>query len=1111
MQPTHNSKIKTIAIALILLFSIVKSENQSQIYKSYYDRLAYQISQPDSIQISFLKSFIIEHPNFDPPYLRLAERAHLQKNSNDVQQFLTQLTTNPLHGGPANWALASYYDKKGVTDSSFIAFQRALNPAISSLKFYDKFIHFDKMNDYRFSALSLILNSNAAASAKYFAKAIQFYHKGSFTKCAEILSGIDNALNDKNIQYYIANCEITLANLKSAKIAANKAAELSQSVGDQELTSILHNTQFSILWRLDEKTKARQALALADSIARRIDDSSLQNRIRMSKNFLYGIDKNYKMAATGYLETARTFETDRDYQRAARAYYQSSEANYTISRYSLALDSALKSLLLFEKVDDHIETISVLRTISKIYGQLGHEKIGMSYLDRGIALAQKYKYENQKIEMQIKHSKLEAKMSPPRQAIRLIQELVQRYQGEKYNLNQDYCHCICAYNYALLHEYESAEQQYREAFNFAKAAGNFYIQSWALSGIIEMQRKQGISLSPKSFRELVASSKKVADPRLLSFAFISFGDYYKENKEHENAIKYYLKAMHISESMRDSLRAEEFRIGHMASHLTSYKRLSEIYADLNKQDQQAEYIANVFKYEEMHRARSLKENLRPESRNNTDMLETNSDYKRAFEKIQIQQRELRKLKDNSFDENKIDSLLTMLIAGKYKFMTEKIQARHLARPSQKMLPYTPIVLAQLQSQLHQQTILIYHLAEVDNYILAINSDSTLIVYLQADAQTIKSGVDSLLSAMHNVNEKNIATTPFYAGIAHRLYKQIFEPVEFQFPLKNEIYILPQSDIAALPFEMLLTQCPSRAMYTPEDLPDYADSFLVNNYTFYYGPNSVEFIKSSSSPSHPRMLIMANPFENETATSNDFTMRFRTGWRFDPLPYAKMEALKIKKVLPGAKVRMGAKVTETALVRNADNFDIIHIATHAFTDTLFEDFSGLALAIDKDSTDDGLLQGFEIKGKDFSCDLIALSACETGRGKAISGEGILALPRHFLLAGARSVLMSQWKVDDRFTSILLPKFYQHYIPTTMNKANALRHAKVEILTHAKKYRGAYYQHPFFWASFNLYGDPGMEHQPHKTTSLWIVMLGFAGVGTFGFAIFFSIRKKRQGES
>ena len=112
--------------------------------------------------------------------------------------------------------------------------------------------------------------------------------------------------------------------------------------------------------------------------------------------------------------------------------------------------------------------------------------------------------------------------------------------------------------------------------------------------------------------------------------------------------------------------------------------------------------------------------------------------------------------------------------------------------------------------------------------------------------------------------------------------------------------------------------------------------------------------------------------------------------------------------------------------------------------------------------------------------MTLSACETGRGHFILGEGVLGLPRQFLMAGARSVLMSHWKVEDQFTASFMPEFYKLYLRKGLAKIKALQRAKLHFMQKNRSTRFDY-RHPFFWASFSLYGDMG--HAAKNKFTLW----------------------------
>ena len=129
------------------------------------------------------------------------------------------------------------------------------------------------------------------------------------------------------------------------------------------------------------------------------------------------------------------------------------------------------------------------------------------------------------------------------------------------------------------------------------------------------------------------------------------------------------------------------------------------------------------------------------------------------------------------------------------------------------------------------------------------------------------------------------------------------------------------------------------------------------------------------------------------------------------------------------------------------------------------FSGLALA-------DGWLTTLDIFNLRLHASLVTLSACETGRSVVAGGDELLGLMRAFLYAGATSLVLSQWVVDDRSTARLMERFYTH-LANGQSKGAALRLAQLAFLGEGSSevVFPAAYSHPYFWAPFFLVGDSG----------------------------------------
>lgn len=214
----------------------------------------------------------------------------------------------------------------------------------------------------------------------------------------------------------------------------------------------------------------------------------------------------------------------------------------------------------------------------------------------------------------------------------------------------------------------------------------------------------------------------------------------------------------------------------------------------------------------------------------------------------------------------------------------------------------------------------------------------------------------------------------------------------------------------------------------------------------------------------------------TKPSRSRRIKLRNGLQFDELPYTKVEVEKLARQFQSngiqATVRTGADATEKA-VQQWQSPTVVHIATHGFlrdsstkTNAISLLRCGLALAGAADTTfsaehSDGILTGYEASLLNLhKTELVVLSACRTGTGDYIDGEGVYGLQRAFMLAGAKAVLMSLWDVGDRVTEQFMTKFYQNWL-SGLPKSAALRKTQNQL---RKEYSQAH-----VWGAFVLLGQ------------------------------------------
>lgn len=176
---------------------------------------------------------------------------------------------------------------------------------------------------------------------------------------------------------------------------------------------------------------------------------------------------------------------------------------------------------------------------------------------------------------------------------------------------------------------------------------------------------------------------------------------------------------------------------------------------------------------------------------------------------------------------------------------------------------------------------------------------------------------------------------------------------------------------------------------------------------------------------------------------------------DDLIHAEEEAQQIAKLF-GTKALIGAKATKEAILRCLPEANIAHFATHAYFSLKNPLDSGIILA-------DGVLTIREIIDLNIHLKLLVLSACETGMNSSLGGDEMAGFAQGFILAGARSMLVSLWKVDDQSTGALMAFFYNKWINRNANNAEALSYAMAEIRNREN------WKNIYFWGAFTLVGD------------------------------------------
>jgi CHAT domain-containing protein/tetratricopeptide (TPR) repeat protein len=309
-------------------------------------------------------------------------------------------------------------------------------------------------------------------------------------------------------------------------------------------------------------------------------------------------------------------------------------------------------------------------------------------------------------------------------------------------------------------------------------------------------------------------------------------------------------------------------------------------------------------------------------------------------------------------------------------------------------------------------------------------------------------------------------------LGRRLDAALMQPLRAALGTATQIYLSPDGALNLVPFGALV---------------DENDRYLLETLTFNYVSSGRDLMRAPAAATAVRgaPVVVADPaFDTGGAAAGPAATRSVLGNHFEPLPGTAAEAQAIKSLLANAKVFTGDQATETAL-KGVVAPRVLHVATHGFfledqdlsaatkpgsapaaEDPMLR--SGLVFAganSGRSGSDDGVLTALEAAALDLAgTELVVLSACETGVGDVRTGEGVFGLRRAFMVAGAETLVMSLWQVDDDATRRLMEEFYGR-LAKGEGRAEALRQASLALLRDPAR------RHPFYWASFISTGEAG----------------------------------------
>jgi CHAT domain-containing protein len=390
----------------------------------------------------------------------------------------------------------------------------------------------------------------------------------------------------------------------------------------------------------------------------------------------------------------------------------------------------------------------------------------------------------------------------------------------------------------------------------------------------------------------------------------------------------------------------------------------------------------------------------------------------------------------------------------------------------------PLGLKEIQAQLDQGTMLLeYSLGEEHSYVWAV-TQSSLKAYELPGRETIEKATRVVYDLLTTRGRSQPSEDLQLRNAIAELSQMVLGPVSSDLG-KKRLVIVADGALQYVPFAALsVSGQPLILDHEIVSLPS-ASALAIQRHGLRNrkpAPNAVAVIADPVfSASDVRVSLRSKtsatkqPQADSTANTRIIEhVADKSGLTIRRLKFTRQEADQILAEAPrGKNLRAVDFKANRAIATGSElsNYRYVHFATHGYIDSERPDLSAIVLSLvdEHGQPEDGFLRAHEIYNLDLPAELVVLSACETGLGKEIKGEGLVGLTRGFMYAGARRVVVSLWNVNDKATAELMARFYRGMLRDMKTPAAALRSAQIEMS------RQRQWQSPYYWSAFVLQGE------------------------------------------
>ena len=843
--------------------------------------------------------------------------------------------------------------------------------------------------------------------------------------------------------------------------AFEKALSAAQKSGDREIIGVVYGNLGTVYWSKGDYDAAIDVQQKSHEMAEAIGDLNMKATALGNLAIIHKEQGDIERVTEEIKQIISLYQEAGNRPLEALAHHNLGVAYRDMGDYATALDTLQTALKMSQEIGDKALEASVLNNMGTFEWEIGSDDSAANHMNRSLQLSKEVG-ESELVSRCLRllgrihlNDNVPAALEYYNKAIEMDRE-----SGGKLSLHASLGELGDLYT--KRNDLDDALAAYQEALSIGEELQHHADIGFTLTKIANVHRlKRNFKESESMMRRGIALLSESNRPHYEWQAMYYSAMLSKEVGNSEDSIRQLKSSVSILERVRSHIMLPEHKAGYFELKL-------DVYEELISQLLKTKNDAGAFEYVQKSKTRAFLDLLlesRIDPQANLDPVHFEKKRKLLAKQIRFHQKITEEYEKEKPDHALIRNLEKSRSEAEQEYAALAIEIRKENPRFAELQDPQLLKLAEAQALLDDQTgLLDFFAGQRTSHLFAITRDQVRVFDLPS-AEKLNAPIQELLQKIQKpepVWETTESAHSRYLILARELYKQVLQSSESVWKSKPRLILATDGPLNYLPFELLIASQVQTTNIRFEKLP-----YLGMKYEFQYVPSisALRAISQTASGTNSRMdfLALADPLEKNGAVSNTGIEKDSTS-SLTELPNARLEVEKISVLYPKQRTMLliGKEASEAKLkTMRLHDFRTIHLASHGLIDEERPQLSSIYLNAGN-SNEDGYLTMREIFDLKLDSDLVVLSACKSGLGRNIRGEGFMGLARAFICAGASSVVVSLWNVNDRSTADFMAAFYSARIKQQLSKSSALKQARVQLI------QSKTYSHPYYWAPFILIG-------------------------------------------